>query len=161
MNRQEAKAINSTRYFGKVCEKHPKLKGERKTCNGHCVGCHRIRAHIRARAGGVGHATEMARLKARKRINGPDHAAKVSYLKARKAQQSKSLFTAFKKEVAAIYAACPEGHNVDHIVPLKGTDPVTKQHVVRGLHVPWNLQHLTAEDNIKKAHWFTGDWGAK
>jgi hypothetical protein len=48
-------------------------------------------------------------------------------------------------EIAYIYANCPHGYEVDHIIPLKGKN-------VSGLHVHGNLQYLTKEENRKKSN---------
>lgn len=42
--------------------------------------------------------------------------------------------------ISDFYSKCPEGYQVDHIIPLKGL-------LVSGLHVIENLQYLTTEDN--------------
>lgn len=46
-------------------------------------------------------------------------------------------------ELREIYVNCPDRMEVDHIVPIRGEN-------VSGLHVPWNLQYLTKEDNRSK-----------
>lgn len=49
--------------------------------------------------------------------------------------------------IITVYATCPEGHDVDHIVPIKG---LVDGRPVCGLHVHWNLQHLPTITNRKK-----------
>jgi len=45
--------------------------------------------------------------------------------------------------IKEFYSNRPIGMTVDHIVPLLGKN-------ISGLHVPWNLQYLTPQDNAKK-----------
>lgn len=49
------------------------------------------------------------------------------------------------EEMRAIYARAPAGHDVDHIIPLRGK-------TVCGLHVPWNLQYLPTAANRAKGN---------
>lgn len=71
--------------------------------------------------------------------------AKSALNSERRSKQHTPLSKLYRKEIADIYKNRPEGHHVDHIHPLIGEN-------FCGLHVPWNLQYLSAEDNIKKSN---------
>lgn len=75
-----------------------------------------------------------------------------AYWRAKRAQRRASEkqqmpLWAAGKAIAEIYARCPEGHHVDHVIPLRGR-------LVSGLHVEANLQYLTASANHRKHNLF-------
>jgi len=80
-------------------------------------------------------------------------AAKTARRRAAKKQRTPPWLTAAHfKQIQAFYTYAKElevetgvNHHVDHIFPLNGETS-------SGLHVPWNLQVLTAEDNLKKSN---------
>lgn len=75
--------------------------------------------------------------------------------KARKKQATPAWLTAeHKREMREMYLIAElltkflgEEHQVDHIIPLN-------HELVCGLHVPWNLQVLTAAENVAKSNRF-------
>lgn len=75
--------------------------------------------------------------------------ANVALRRARKLQATPAWVD--RAALTTIYAQCPAGYVVDHIVPL--VNPL-----VCGLHVPWNLQYLTREENGRK--WNKFPWPA-
>jgi 5-methylcytosine-specific restriction endonuclease McrA len=73
--------------------------------------------------------------------------AKTARRRAAKLQATPPWLTAEQKaEIEVLYIKAKQlGMHVDHIMPLKGKN-------FSGLHVPWNLQLLTPEENFKKSN---------
>lgn len=190
-----------TRYFGKVCEKHPELGGERRLSNRSCVACSREAVHERQRKKreeGDEQFLEMIRKHKRdsyyrdhkasknrtkknaatfrerhpeylercqemlkqRRAQDPDrfkqyeqtkyqrHYAKiVQRVRLRDAAlKTRTPTWANREAIDAIYAEAQRMNmTVDHIVPLRGK-------TVSGLHVEYNLQLLSREENARKGN---------
>jgi len=95
---------------------------------------------------------EKERARSRKfiRDNRPYYNAQLALRKARKLQATP--MWADLNAIERIYRDCPPDMTVDHIVPL--VHPM-----VCGLHVPQNLQYLTALENSSKGNrWWPGQW---
>jgi hypothetical protein len=85
----------------------------------------------------------------------PGRQARAKLYETRKARRTPPWLTKQQiKEIAGFYAEAIRlsevtgiKHHVDHIVPLRGR-------AVSGLHVPWNLQVITAAENQRKHNTF-------
>lgn len=71
------------------------------------------------------------------------HAMKLKRMPCWLTKEQKQEIKEIYKKSKAITKETGIPHHVDHIIPLQGKE-------VSGLHVPWNLQILTATDNCSK-----------
>jgi hypothetical protein len=173
--RYEAKLRNDVHYFtGKPC-KYEHIE-KRLVSNGRCMECSRL-----STLNGRNKETDEQRLlrlqksanrASEWRTNNPNHEntkfvksrwkkenpekrhADVAKRRASKLQRTPPWLNAGHwLEIDSIYELCAAwrsigfDYHVDHIVPLQGKK-------VSGFHAPWNLQILTAKENIGKGNRF-------
>jgi 5-methylcytosine-specific restriction endonuclease McrA len=151
-SRAEARELGLAFYFGKPC-KHGH-SGKRHTRSAVCVECNKLaiaawdrrnatqrKRRYRSTERGrevTNAASRKWRSKNKARVNWHCNNRRAALLQATPSW-------ADKEEIYRFYAECPDGFEVDHRVPLKGEN-------VCGLHVPWNLQYLTRQQNSSKGN---------
>ena len=78
-------------------------------------------------------------------LNAKYRAAKLKRTPPWLTQEHHDQITSIYAERERITQATGIEHHVDHILPLQGKN-------VCGLHVPWNLRVITAQDNLRKSN---------
>ena len=160
---QEARLSGLVRYFtGKPCSKghiDERLKSDRS-----CCACNREKQKLWAKQNPEKKAVKdkkyqvqnlekfNARTKKWRDANSGKERARVVRRRAAKANRTLPWLNAGHNfEIECVYKYCAAlrsiglDYHVDHIIPLRGD-------YVSGLHVPWNLQVLTAKHNLTKSN---------
>lgn len=133
----EFKRVNNKKYCSSTCKPKPK-KAKYKPVEYSEKPCARC---------GTLFKPKRASAKYCKTTCTPSYRNQKVYRRAIRRCKHQKISSFYKKELLSIYNSRPDDHHVDHIVPLKHPD-------VCGLHVPWNLQYLPEDDNIKKSNKF-------
>ena len=164
LSRKEAKEQGLVRYFtGKSC-KHGHI-AERQVANGCCLTCNSLKArkyHADNRDK-ILEQQRVYRIENRDRLKSElsawksanrarctalevkRYAAKMKRTPPWLTDSHNAEILGFYEKSARLTAETGIKHHVDHIHPLQGK-------AVSGLHVPWNLQVLTATENQSKGN---------
>lgn len=158
--RYEALQNGDTLYFtGKAC-KHGHV-AKRRASNGCCVDCEAAKRNTEERKkyhqAYVDRNRETVRKTASRYIEnnrGKVNARTAARHATKMQRQPKWLTKQEKLHMRCLYQVSAMRNresdikwHVDHIVPMQGEN-------VCGLHVPWNLRVIPAEDNIRKSNRF-------
>jgi hypothetical protein len=157
--RKAAQTIGKTRYFtGKPCPAGH--IAERLVSSGGCIICAAIRRQRMLSPTvekkrqyrhhySITHSVQITDRVRRWRRHNQARARQLNRISSNRyrARRSNPVW-ANQQAIADVYDACPAGMHVDHIVPLNGI--TVDGYPICGLHVPWNLQYLTREQNIRK-----------
>lgn len=142
-SRAEARQLGLKFYQGKLCPlRHTSY---RYVSNGACVKCVKSDCRNSPRASQWMKDNPEARKEYSRRYYKKNPKKFVADNAKRRATLLQATLSGYDAEIKTIYLNCPKGWHVDHDIPLKGMN-------VCGLHVPWNLQYLTADANLRKGN---------
>lgn len=162
VTKAEAK-LKGLKYYhtGKACKRGH--IADRSVSSGTCLACKRLREqtpeYLAAKAAHREVYKEKAAAKYQEWYSAnrekklqyqKDNAARYNFYWVRRKAHIKQATPkwANQEAIKLIYLNRPEGHHVDHEIPLRGKN-------VCGLHVENNLRYLTAEENMKKNNSYT------
>ena len=149
ISRNEARLKGDLYYFtGKPCKRGHIDK--RMVRNSTCVSCDNLHRNRRHKETPTRYTPKE---RAQYRQNNLEHIRKYERSRDRRfdvmkrytAKLQRTPLWADLNKIKEIYDNCPEGYEVDHIIPLQGK-------LVSGLHVPDNLQYLTKSENCSKGN---------